>query len=95
MTIVDICADQLVVDDLTAEVERLHGAGVPFRNDLVGGPGGAQIWSMTLREIRLNRSNRRLAESRLCGSLLQGKHNRSFGNPIGNRADDGTDDHAR
>ena len=34
---------QLVVNDITAEVERLRGAGVPFRNDIVRGPGGAQV----------------------------------------------------
>jgi catechol 2,3-dioxygenase-like lactoylglutathione lyase family enzyme len=34
---------QLVVSDLAAEVERLRAAGVPFRNDIVIGPGGAQI----------------------------------------------------
>lgn len=34
---------QLMVDDLAAEVERLRAAGVPFRNDIVRGPGGAQI----------------------------------------------------
>ena len=33
----------LVVDDLAAEVERLRAAGVPFRNDVVTGPGGSQI----------------------------------------------------
>ncbi len=33
----------LVVDDLAAEVERLQAAGVPFRNDIVSGPGGRQI----------------------------------------------------
>jgi len=32
-----------VVDDLDAEVERLRGAGVTFRNDVVSGPGGRQI----------------------------------------------------
>ena len=32
-----------VVDDLAAEVERLRAAGVPFRNDIIHGPGGAQI----------------------------------------------------
>jgi len=32
-----------VVDDLDAEVERLRGEGVPFRNDAVSGPGGKQI----------------------------------------------------
>src|SRR5262245_59409416 len=34
---------QLVVTDLPAEVERLRGAGLRFRNDIVRGPGGAQI----------------------------------------------------
>lgn len=34
---------QLVVDDLASEVERLRGEGVRFRNDIVTGPGGAQI----------------------------------------------------
>jgi catechol 2,3-dioxygenase-like lactoylglutathione lyase family enzyme len=33
----------LIVDDLAAEVERLRGEGVTFRNDIVKGPGGAQI----------------------------------------------------
>ena len=32
-----------VVDDLTAEVERLRSAGLSFRNDIVTGPGGRQI----------------------------------------------------
>jgi len=34
---------QLVVDDIAAEVDRLRGAGLRFRNDIVRGPGGAQI----------------------------------------------------
>ncbi len=34
---------QLVVEDLTAEVTRLQGAGLRFRNDIVRGPGGSQI----------------------------------------------------
>jgi catechol 2,3-dioxygenase-like lactoylglutathione lyase family enzyme len=34
---------QLLVDDLAAEVERLRAEGVLFRNDIVRGPGGAQI----------------------------------------------------
>jgi catechol 2,3-dioxygenase-like lactoylglutathione lyase family enzyme len=34
---------QLIVEDITAEVERLRGAGLRFRNDIVRGPGGAQI----------------------------------------------------
>jgi catechol 2,3-dioxygenase-like lactoylglutathione lyase family enzyme len=33
---------QLVVDDLDAEVARLHEANLPFRSDLVSGPGGRQ-----------------------------------------------------
>ena len=32
-----------VVDDLAAEVARLRDAGVPFRNDIIKGPGGSQI----------------------------------------------------
>jgi catechol 2,3-dioxygenase-like lactoylglutathione lyase family enzyme len=32
-----------VVDDLAAEIERLRGAGVRFRNEVVTGPGGQQI----------------------------------------------------
>jgi catechol 2,3-dioxygenase-like lactoylglutathione lyase family enzyme len=30
-------------DDLDAEIERLRSEGVPFRNDVVSGPGGKQI----------------------------------------------------
>ena len=33
----------LIVPDLAAEVERLRAEGVPFRNDIVKGPGGQQI----------------------------------------------------
>lgn len=33
----------LIVDDIAAEVERLRGAGLTFRNDIVRGPGGQQI----------------------------------------------------
>jgi catechol 2,3-dioxygenase-like lactoylglutathione lyase family enzyme len=29
--------------DLAAEIERLRAEGVPFRNDVVSGPGGQQI----------------------------------------------------
>jgi catechol 2,3-dioxygenase-like lactoylglutathione lyase family enzyme len=32
-----------IVTDLDAEVARLRAAGVQFRNDIVRGPGGAQI----------------------------------------------------
>ena len=31
------------VDDIASTVERLSGAGAPFRNDIVSGPGGRQI----------------------------------------------------
>lgn len=34
---------ELVVDDIEAEVTRLRDKGVRFRNDIVRGPGGAQI----------------------------------------------------
>jgi catechol 2,3-dioxygenase-like lactoylglutathione lyase family enzyme len=34
---------ELLVDDIAAEVERLRGEGVRFRNDVVSGPGGKQI----------------------------------------------------
>ena len=33
----------LIVDDITAEVERLTRAGVTFRSDIISGPGGSQI----------------------------------------------------
>jgi catechol 2,3-dioxygenase-like lactoylglutathione lyase family enzyme len=33
----------LIVEDIAAETERLREAGVRFRNDIVGGPGGQQI----------------------------------------------------
>ncbi|HET9937499.1 MAG TPA: VOC family protein [Gaiella sp.] len=33
----------LLVDDIAAEVERLRGEGVAFRNEIVTGPGGQQI----------------------------------------------------
>jgi len=32
-----------IVDDIAAEVDRLRTAGVPFRNDILQGPGGQQI----------------------------------------------------
>jgi catechol 2,3-dioxygenase-like lactoylglutathione lyase family enzyme len=34
---------EFVVDDISAEVERLRSAGLRFRNDIVTGPGGKQI----------------------------------------------------
>ena len=34
---------QIVVDDIEAEVDRLRAAGLSFRNEIVRGPGGAQI----------------------------------------------------
>jgi catechol 2,3-dioxygenase-like lactoylglutathione lyase family enzyme len=33
----------LTVDDLDAEINRLRAAGLPFRSDVVTGPGGRQI----------------------------------------------------
>src|SRR5205085_7771415 len=33
----------LLVDDIATEVERLRAASVPFRNEIVKGPGGSQI----------------------------------------------------
>ena len=33
----------LIVDDIHREVERLGAAGVTFRNEIVTGPGGAQV----------------------------------------------------
>jgi catechol 2,3-dioxygenase-like lactoylglutathione lyase family enzyme len=33
----------LIVDDLDAEIDRLHTSGIRFRSDLVTGPGGRQI----------------------------------------------------
>ena len=32
-----------IVEDITAEVERLRAAELTFRNDIVSGPGGQQI----------------------------------------------------
>lgn len=34
---------QIQVDDLESEVKRLREAGLKFRNEIVRGPGGAQI----------------------------------------------------
>ena len=34
---------ELVVDDIDAEVEKLRKSGVTFRNEIVRGPGGAQV----------------------------------------------------
>ena len=34
---------QVVVEDIEAEVARLRGEGVSFRNDIVRGPGGSQV----------------------------------------------------
>ena len=33
----------LSVDDLDAEIDRLRKAGLPFRSEVVAGPGGRQI----------------------------------------------------
>jgi len=32
-----------ITEDLDGEIARLKGAGVPFRNEIVSGPGGRQI----------------------------------------------------
>ncbi len=34
---------QLAVQDISAEVERLRGEGVHFRNEIISGPGGQQV----------------------------------------------------
>ena len=34
---------EFVVEDLSAEVERLKAKGLKFRNEIVSGPGGSQI----------------------------------------------------
>ena len=33
----------LLVEDLKGDVERLKGAGLPFRNEIISGVGGSQI----------------------------------------------------
>ena len=33
----------LIVEDIAADIERLRAAGLPFRNEIVSGPGGQQI----------------------------------------------------
>jgi predicted enzyme related to lactoylglutathione lyase len=33
----------LIVDDLTAEIDRLRAAGLDFHSEVVSGPGGRQI----------------------------------------------------
>ena len=33
----------LIVDDLAGEVARLRAAGAQFRNEILNGPGGAQV----------------------------------------------------
>ena len=34
---------EFIVEDLAAEANKLRGAGLKFRNDIVTGPGGKQI----------------------------------------------------
>ena len=36
----------LIVDDLDAEIARLTDEGVPFRNEVVSGPGGSQVLAL-------------------------------------------------
>jgi catechol 2,3-dioxygenase-like lactoylglutathione lyase family enzyme len=33
----------LIVDDIQAEYDRLDAAGVPFRSEIIKGPGGQQV----------------------------------------------------
>jgi catechol 2,3-dioxygenase-like lactoylglutathione lyase family enzyme len=33
----------LIMDDLDGEIAKLRAAGLPFRSDLVAGPGGRQV----------------------------------------------------
>jgi catechol 2,3-dioxygenase-like lactoylglutathione lyase family enzyme len=33
----------LIVEDIESEIARLQSEGVPFRNEVVTGPGGAQV----------------------------------------------------
>ena len=33
----------LIVEDIQSEVDRLTAEGVPFRNEIVTGPGGSQV----------------------------------------------------
>jgi catechol 2,3-dioxygenase-like lactoylglutathione lyase family enzyme len=33
----------LIVENIESEVARLRGAGVPFRNEIIEGPGGKQV----------------------------------------------------
>ena len=33
----------LIVEDVQSEVDRLTAEGVPFRNEIVSGPGGSQV----------------------------------------------------
>lgn len=33
----------LIVSDIHGEVEKLRAAGLPFRNDIITGPGGSQV----------------------------------------------------
>lgn len=37
---------QIIVSDLAAEVDKLKGLGLHFRNDIITGPGGSQILLM-------------------------------------------------
>jgi catechol 2,3-dioxygenase-like lactoylglutathione lyase family enzyme len=34
---------QIIVEDIASEVSRLRSEGVKFRNDVIKGPGGAQV----------------------------------------------------
>ena len=43
---------QVIVDDIAAEVERLRGRGVTFRNEILSGPGGSQLHQIARRVLR-------------------------------------------
>jgi predicted enzyme related to lactoylglutathione lyase len=34
---------QLITEDIDGEYQRLKGEGVPFRNEIISGPGGKQV----------------------------------------------------
>jgi len=46
----DLAHVRYLVDDVEAEVARLQAAGVPLRNRVVRGPGGAQVLDRRRRQ---------------------------------------------
>ncbi len=59
---------EFVVDDIVAEVDRLRGAGLRFRNDIVTGPGGSRSCSTIPRGTRSSCSSPLSASSHLGAS---------------------------